>query len=215
MSPEIVFFPDGSGTTISISEFVKDIGVQTNIMFPLSAKCTKAANKARRLIFMIRRSFQDLSRLGFIPLYPHLEYGVPTCSPNLVADIDYLELIQRLVTGIRHLPYEVRLKRLGLHSLKRRRLRADLITAFKIFTGLIDIDPNFVFLPPTRRDLKGHLYKVLQGASHCQRREWAFSVRVVKYWNKLAASVVTAPSVNVFKKKLEKVLTGVFPHLPH
>ncbi len=43
----------------------------------------------------------------------------------------------------------------------------------------------------------------------------SFSVRVVKYWNKLPASIVTAPSVNIFKKRLEKVWTGVFPHLPH
>ncbi len=29
------------------------------------------------------------------------------------------------------------------------------------------------------------------------------------------ASVATTPSVNVFKKRLEEVWTGVFPHLPH
>ncbi len=42
----------------------------------------------------------------------------------------------------------------------------------------------------------------------------AFSVKFVKYWNKLPASVVTAPSVNVFKKRLEKVWTEVFPISP-
>ncbi len=39
--------------------------------------------------------------------------------------------------------------------------------------------------------------------------------RVVKYWNKLLTSVVAAASVNVFKKRLKKVWTEVFPHLPH
>ncbi len=58
-------------------------------------------------------------------------------------------------------------------------------------------------------------YKVLQGASHRRRRGSAFSVRVVKYWNKLPVSVVTVPSVTIFKKRLEKVWTEVFPHLPH
>ncbi len=43
-----------------------------------------------------------------------------------------------MVTGIRHLSYEERLQRLGLHSL----LRADLITA-----GLFDVDPNLLFSP--------------------------------------------------------------------
>ncbi len=131
------------------------------------------------------------------------QYDMPTCSPNCVADINHLELIQRLatrlVTGIRHLPYEERLQ--------RRRLQADLITAFRIFTGLLDIDPNLFFLPPARHGLRGHPCKVLQGASHRRRRLSAFSVRVGKYWNKLSASVV-------FKKRLEKIWTEIFPHLP-
>ncbi len=57
--------------------------------------------------------------------------------------------------------------------------------------------------------LGGHPYKVLQGAIHRRKR-----VRVVKYYNKLPASVITAPSANVFKKRLEKVWTEVLPHLP-
>ncbi len=55
--------------------------------------------------FMIRRSFQDLSKSAFIPLYgalvrPHLEYDLSACSPNLVADINHLERIQRLATRL-------------------------------------------------------------------------------------------------------------------
>ncbi len=223
-SPEIIFFSDGSGTLIPVSTLVNDLGVQTDNMFSTSAQCTEAANKARRLIFMMRRSFQDLSKSAFIPLYvalvrPHLGYGMPACSLNLVKDINHLERIQklatRLVTGMRHLPYEERLQRLGLHSLQRRRLRDDRITVFKIFKGLLDIDPNLLLLPPARSGLRGHPFKVLQGASRLRSRGSAFSVRVVKYWNKLPASVVTVPSVNVFKKRLEEVWTEVFPHLPH
>ncbi len=84
-------FPDGSGI---------DLGVQTYNMFFPSAQCTEAANKARRLISMIRRSFQSLSKSAFIPLYealvrPHLGYEVPACSPNLVAGSNHLERLQR------------------------------------------------------------------------------------------------------------------------
>ncbi len=134
-------------------------------MFSPSALYIEAVNKARLLNFTIRRSFQDLSKSAFIPLYgtlmrSRLEYGMPACLPNLVADINHLQLIQRfstrLVTGKRHHPYEERLQRLGLHSLQRRRLRADLIIAFKIFTSLFDIDPNLFFLPPARCVLRKH-----------------------------------------------------------
>ncbi len=114
-----------------------------------SVQWTEAANKTRRLILMKRRYFQGLSNSAIIPLYgalvrPHLEYGMPACSPNLVADINHLERIQKLdswfITCMRYLPKE-RLQRMGLHSLQRRRLGADVITAFKIFKGFLDIDP--------------------------------------------------------------------------
>ncbi len=36
-----------------------------------------------------------------------------------------------------------------------------------------------------------------------------------KCWNNLPASVITAPFVNAFKKRLEKSWTEVFSHLPH
>ncbi len=40
------------------------------------------------------------------------------------------------------------------------RKKADLITVFKIFMSILDVDQNSVFLPPTRRSLRGHPYKV-------------------------------------------------------
>ncbi len=117
---------------------------------------------------------------------------------------------------MRNLHYEERLQWLGLQSLQRRwRLQADLITAIKIFTGVLDIDPKLFFLSPARNGLRGHPFKVLQGACHRRRGGSAFSVRVVKYWNKPLASVVKTASVNVVKKRLEKFWTEVYYHLPH
>ncbi len=165
-SPEIVFFSRWVRhhyPCIRISQGSRNS--DRNVFSP-SAQCTEAANKARRLTFTIWRSFQDLSKPAFVPLNgalvrPHLEYSMPACSPNPVADSNHLKRTQRLatrlVTGMRHLPYEERLLRLGPHSLQWRRLRTDLITTFKIFKGLLDINPNLFFLPPARRGLRGHL----------------------------------------------------------
>ncbi len=131
---------------------------------------------------------------------------MPACSSNQLERIQRYAHWQRVATGMHHLRYEERLQ--------RRRLQADLITTFKILTSLLHIDPNLFSLPLARSGLRGHPFKVFQGASHRRRRESAFSVRVVKYCNKLPASVATAPSVNVFKKRLENVWTEVFTHLP-
>ncbi len=67
------------------------------------------------------------------------------------------------------------------------------------------------FPPPARRGLRGQPYKVLQGMNRLRRRGFSLSVRVVKYWNKLPASVVTVPSV---KKRLANVWTGLFQSSP-
>ncbi len=129
----------GSGTQIPVSKLCNYLGVQTGNKFSPSVQCTEAVNKVRRVIFMIRRSFQNLSKSAFIILYgalvhAHLEYGMPACSPNLVTDMNNLERIQgeatELVSGIRDLSYEERLQRRDLHSLQQPRLWADLITTF-------------------------------------------------------------------------------------
>ncbi len=79
--------------------------------------------------------------------------------------------------------------------------------AFPLCSRLENIHGHFgywselVFPPPAQRSLRRHPYKVLQGASHR------------KYWNKLPASVVWAPSVNVFKNRLDEVWTEHLPKL--
>ncbi len=168
------FFLDGSGTPIPVSKLDKDQGVQAHNVFSPSAHFTEAANKARRLIFM----------LGALPKIsltcPHLEYAMPVCLPNHVADTNRLERIEilatRLVTGMRYLPYEERLRRLSLHSLQRRRFRSDLITVFTIFTGRLDINRN-IFLSPSRSTRPKRA--PLKGAPRCEppptEREGIFS----------------------------------------
>ncbi len=137
------------------STSIKDLCFFMDKSFAPTIHCKEAASKARRMLFTKRRSFAD-------PLYntlvrPHLEYAMQACSPNLVTDADGLEQIQRLVTR----PYEERLRRLGLHSLHRRRLRGDLIAAYKMFSGGLEPDPSLFFIPPVRPGLRGHPFKVL------------------------------------------------------
>ncbi len=72
---------------------------------------------------MVRRSFTELSKAAFTPLYcalvrPNLEYAMGANASTLRADIYQLERVQRLATrlvrGLRHVPYEERLRQLHL-----------------------------------------------------------------------------------------------------
>jgi len=91
----------------------------------------------------------------------------PIGTPHLQKDKACLEKIQKrgtkMVKGLKSLPYETRLKRLGLYSLERRRLRGDLIEVFKILTGKEHIDPSTFFqLTDDTTGLRGHSMKLFK-----------------------------------------------------
>ncbi len=146
------------------------------------------------------------------------QYAMEANAPTLRVDINQLERVQRpatrLVRGLRHVPYEERLRQLNLFSLERRRLRADLIRAFKLFKGEVGLNPSNFFLRPPRVGLRGHTYRLLQGPSRLQHMSGAFSVRVVKFWNRLPAHLVLSPSVSIFKKQLDRQWSEIVPAAP-
>ncbi len=113
-----------------------------------SLHCQQAANRARCILFQLRRGFTVLTPEIFQPLFlvlvkPILEYGQQASSPYLQRDIALMERLQRLATrmvkGLRELPYKDRLRRLNTFPLERRWLRGDLILAYSIFHGRLNL----------------------------------------------------------------------------
>ena len=63
----------------------------------------------------------------------------------------------RMVKGLEKIPYETRLKKLGIYSLERRRLRGNLIETFKILTGRENVNySKFSKLADVTSRLRGH-----------------------------------------------------------
>ena len=71
---------------------------------------------------------------------PYLEYYIPIWNPYLVKDVKLIKGVQRratkMVQGIQHWKYDDRLNYLVLIRLEKRRVRSDLIEAFKIMKGI-------------------------------------------------------------------------------
>ncbi len=101
-----------------------------------SANVLAATNKARRMLYFIKRLFTCQTKQIFIPLYsalmrPQLKFVFQANCAYLKKAISHLERIQRAaprwVKGLRGLIHEERLQPLG-----KRRLRNDLVLTYKI-----------------------------------------------------------------------------------
>jgi len=92
---------------------------------------------------------------------------------------------------------------LAVTTLKRRRIRGDLIETFKILSGKDNVDSETFFqLADSSRHTRGHSLKLYK--RHCRLDAGKFfSRRVVNSWNSLPQHVIEAPSVNSFKKRLD------------
>ncbi len=126
---------------MSVVASTKDLGVTVTSTFKTSLHCQKATNRARLILFQLRRGFPVVTLDSFRPLFlalmrPILEYGQQASSPYLRRDIALMErhqrLVTRMVTDMKELPYEERLGRLNIISLERHRLRGDLLCSRNI-----------------------------------------------------------------------------------
>ena len=166
---------------------------------------------------MIRRSFQHLTVANFPKLFSavirsKLEYCAPACPPCTKKNKDLLEGVQRLgtrlVVNISKLSYEERLKAMDLYSLEYRRLRGDLITLYRTLRGELGGDLLNHFTFDHRSNRRGHSWKLINPTVDIFNRQLMFSVRVVSEWNKLPERVVSAPSTQCFKNRLDEIFTS-------
>ena len=190
----------------------KDLGVIFDEKLIFRDHISKKAAIANRNLGLIFRSFTYIDKVMFLNLYkslvrPHLEYATSVWSPMFKKDSITLENVHRratrLVNSLSGRTYEDRLKTLGLPTLEYRRLRADVIQVYKILNQVdrVDIDKFFTM---SELSTRGNSLKIFKPRSRLKVRSSVFSNRVVDVWNSLPNAVVTAPSLNAFKSRLNK-----------
>ena len=191
----------------------KDIGVIIDSSLSFEHHMTEKINTANRNMGLIRRTFSDLSKTTFLILYkglvrPHLEYGNQCWAPYLKKHITQIENVQRratkLIPGLRDMSYEDRLRVLSLPTLSYRRLRGDMIEAYKILSNKYDSDVTRNLLTCNTRVSRGHNFKLSKVRPRTNIRKNSFSLRIVNEWNHLPESVVMSENVKMFESRLDK-----------
>lgn len=201
-----------NGEKIKSVSQIKDLGVLINENLKSTSQCTAASNKANRALGFIKRNFHCHSKDIVVPLYksivrPHLEYAVQFWSPYLKKDIEKLESVQRratkLIPSLRNKPYNERLRELDLFSLKKRRIRGQLIECFKILKGFSNVNSNNLFKIAKEGSTRGNKLKLTGRKANLDITKNFFTHSIINEWNKLPNEVIDSDSIYTFKKRLD------------
>ncbi|KAK4829100.1 hypothetical protein QYF61_002051, partial [Mycteria americana] len=114
-----------------------------------------------------------------------------------------------MIRGLEHLPYEDRLRELGLFSLEMRRLWGDLTAAFQYLKGPYKKAGEGLFTRACSDRTRANGFKLKEKRFRLDIRKKFFTMRVVRHWNRLPREVVDVPSLEVFKARLHGALSNL------
>ncbi|KAJ8028959.1 hypothetical protein HOLleu_28221 [Holothuria leucospilota] len=110
---------------------------------------------------------------------PHFDYADQAWSPFYENDKFLLEQVQRratrLIPEVRHLPYHVRLKHLGLTILELKRIRGNMLQVYKFLSERNPLSScNYLKVQGNSR-VRGHCKKLVKSFAKLDIRKFSFS----------------------------------------
>ena len=193
----------------------KDLGVFVDPLLNFEDHINTTIKKARKMSGLIIRNISYKSKEVMIPLFkslirPILEYGNPVWCPYLRRNIDIVESVQRhftkCIVGFNNFSYEDRMKSLKLPSLEFRRLRGDLIEAYKICNGIYDpTTTSSLLVFNSYNRTRSNSLKLTKCSTNRSQFQHFFTNRIINLWNNLPEHVAKAKSVNCFKNNIDQI----------
>ena len=194
--------------------YVEDLGIEYDSTLNFDRHIDNIVSSARAKVGLLFRGFKtrdpDILKRAFVTyIRPKLDYASNVWNPYLKTNIVKLESVQRYFTKriktLSSFSYGERLARLNLETLENRRLKADLVSYYKIFHGLSVFSPNYFDVRTSligTRSKTVYLCKNIDGTQACY---FAFFNRGIDCWNSLPANVSDVDSLSVFKNRLDTI----------
>lgn len=211
-----------NGNTLEIKSQIKDLGIIISHNLKWHDHISHIYKKASLCSYQIFKSFRTKNIWVLLKLYKvyirsNLEYNTPVWSPYLQKDVDRIESVQRRFTrfafrrcGLKFSSYEDRLRQLNLQPLELRRTHYDLSLLYKIINNqsCIKFSEYFIFQPTFYNLRRNSVQIQTKFRPKFNNKHWNnnFFIRSVKFWNSLPEHVVTAPNLDLFKKRLQNVV---------
>jgi len=176
----------------------------------------KDTSQAKSSQDCVKRSMASRTREGILPLcsgetppgvlHPPLQpsaqdrHGLVGAGP---------EETTQIIRGVEHLSCEERLSNLLLFSLEKRRLQGDLSADFQYFKEAYRKDGDRHFSRSCCDRIKSNGFKLKEGRTRLDIKKKFFTMRVLKHWHRLPREVVEAPSLEMFKVRLDGALSNL------
>ena len=192
----------------------KDLGIFMSKNLSFSVHCEKLVSTASKISGMLFRSFVSKDRKLLIKGYktyvrPILEYSTPVWSPNLCADINSIESVQRRFTKRllygSNLSYDNRLKQLNLQRLELRRIHFDAIMCYNIIKQSVLRFNDFYCYSDYGRTRSTNHESLIISTFKSETKRHSFAIRSAYIWNHLPNEVKKAINLHIFRSKIEKV----------
>jgi len=117
--------------------------------------------------------------------------------------------VTKMIRRLEHLSYEERLRELGLFSLEKRRLLGNLLAAFQFLKGTCKKAGEGLLTRVCGDRTMGTSFILKESGFRLHIGKKFFTLRVMRHWNRMPRAVVAAPSLKVFKARLNRVLRNL------
>ena len=202
------------GTDLDEVDTATYLGIHAASDLTWHKQVNKVAAKGNRALGFTKRNIRTTSQatkeLAYCTLVrPVMEYAASVWSPHLKGHKEVLEKVQR--RAARYVLHEYgegtsptnMIHRLKWESLEQRRLKARVVMTYRIVHKLVKI-PSDQFVP-TASSTRGHDMRFHRIYNKTNYYKYSFFPSVIKLWNALPSSVVSASTLEDFKEKLADV----------